>query len=616
MCNILEGKLRENWITRRNMAQVQKYRFCSTSAETHSHYAMLMNKTSFARLLLVSGLVVFATALVFGQTNVTTWHNDTWRDGLNSSETTLTQTNVTSSQFGKVCKAVVDGQIFGQPLVVNTGGKNIVYVGTMNDSVYEIDGTTCNQIAQVSLLQTSEIAVQCVDVSGRGQANCYTIKPIIGILGTPVIDTSSNTMYLVTETESTANNCLVTKSNSCFTHRLHALDLTTLAEKFGGPVTIAGTTQNVTFVSKNHIQRPGLLLLPNTWSNGDSTVYVGFSEMDSTGKVGVNVPRGWIFAYDAGNLANPPLLWTSTPAGEGGGIWMSGAGLAAGLDGPSGNTYIYLVTGDGDFNANTGGADYGDSVVKLTPSLTTVPNGYFTPFGQSCMDTEDLDFGSGGTMLIPDSGSTYWAVAAGKDKNIYVMNRANLGGYTPPTNNICPATGTNANQEYFTGSSHAYYTTPVYWNSSLFYAAISAPLVKYSFNTNCAPGPVCQKGTHNTSVVFSYGPGFSISSSGTTTGTAVIWGVLGNGWPRQAAPTPAPAVLYAYDAEHTAMPHSIPELWDSTQCPTRDQAGNATKFVVPTIANGFVYLGTMDPTDATNTRGELDVYGLTRATCD
>jgi len=425
---------------------------------------------------------------------------------------------------------------------------------------------------------------------------------------------------VVSEHESTAGTCPKTKASSCFTHRLHALDLTTLAEKFGGPATIAATVQNTTFTSRNHIQRPGLLLLPNTWTNGDSTVYVAFSEMDGTGKVGVNIPRGWIFAFDAGNLANTPLAWTSTPGGEGGGIWMSGAGLAAGADSPGGSTFIYFTTGDGDFNVDTGGADYGDSFVKLSTNLTTVPNGYFTPFAQGCMNTNDTDFGSGGVMLVPDSGSSYFAVAAGKDKNIYLINRANPGGYTPPTNSTCPATGTNANQQYFIASGRQFYTTGAYWNSNLYYAPMYAPIIKYPVSLStpptCSPSPICQKKTYNTLTSMQYGPGISLSSSGTTTGTAVLWAVRGNGFPTQGATNPAPAILYAYDAEHVVSPHTMPELWDSNQCPTRDQAGNATKFVVPTSANGFVYLGTMDPTDSTNTRGELDVFGSTQATCN
>lgn len=572
-------------------------------------------KIWFRHTLFASAFVVLMTVLMNGQSNVLTWHNDNWRDGLNASETLLNQSNVNSAQFGKLCKAVVDGQVYAQPLVVSTSGKNIVYVPTMNDSVYEIDGTSCNQIAQVSLLQSGETAAACGDV---GPSTCYAIKPIIGVLGTPVIDITTNTMYLVTETELTTGSCATSKTISCFTHRLHALDLTTLGEKFGGPINISGVYQNVAFSSKSHIQRPGLLLLPGTWQNGDSTVYIGFSEMDGNGVAGVNVPRGWVFAFDAGNLKNAPIVWSSTPAGEGGGIWMSGAGLAAGLDGPGGNTYLYFVTGDGDFNLNTGGSDYGDSFVKLTTSLTTVPNGYFTPYAQACMNVSDTDFGSGGVMLMPNNGSTYWAVAAGKDRNIYVMNRANPGGFTAPTNSTCPATGSNANQEQLTGP-RGYFTTAAYWNSTLFYVPMFSPLAKYGVSLTtpptCSPSPICANKAAKSVATFQYGPSISISSSGTTTGTAIVWGVQGNGWPRQSVSAPAPPVLYAHDAEHVVS-GKIPELWDSTQCPTRDLPGNATKFTVPSIANGLVYLGTMDPTDTTNTRGELDVFGPTTATCN
>jgi len=571
-----------------------------------------MKRLSFC-LLLFFGCVHLAT----GQTNVLTWHNDNWREGLNSNETVLNQANVNSAQFGKLCSAVFDGQVYAQPLVVSTAGKNIVYVVTMNDSIYEVDGTNCNQINQASLLPAGETAVPC---TAAGGPNCYTAKPIVGILGTPVIDLTSNTIYLVTKSVSNTGSCSgSTKAGSCFMHRLHALDLTTLAEKFNGPVNISGIYKGVAFTPKNHIQRPGLLLLPNTRSNGNSTVYVAFSEMDGTGTPGVSIPHGFIFGFDAANLTSTPYVWISTPSGEGGGVWMSGAGLAAGFDSPGGQQYLYVVTGDGDFNANTGGADYGDSFVKLTTSLDSVTNGYFTPYGQACMNPNDLDFGSGGVMLIPDSGSTFWAITAGKDANIYVMNRANPGGYTPPTNSTCPATGTNANQEYFVTSGHQFYTTGVYWNANLFYAPMFGSLIKYpvSLTTppSCTPGPVCRNNTSKTSVTFQYGTGFSISSSNTTTGSAIIWGVLGNGWPRRGTASPTPAVLYAYDAEHVVSPHTIPELWDSTMCPTRDTPGNAIKFAVPTIANGMVYVGSMDPTDSTSTRGELDVFGLTTAPC-
>jgi len=574
-------------------------------------------------LVVFLAFVACSTTLVSGQTNVITWHNDNWRDGLNSSETILTQTNVNSTQFGKICSAVLDGQVFGQPLVVSTSGKNIVYVGTMNDTVYAIDGTNCSVINSLSLLQTSEEPVQCTDVGG---GKCHTISPIIGVLGTPVIDLSTNTIYLVSESESTAApNCNVVKKPAlCFVHRVHALDLTTLAEKFNGPVVVTGTVPGTGYTSQKgtlpfspngHIQRAGLLELSGAMPNGDSGIYIGFSEIDGVGIPSKSIPQGWVFGFDAQNLAATPYLWASTPNGEGGGVWASGSGLAAGLDSPGGSTYIYLTTGDGDFTANTGGPDYGDSFVKLTTGL--VPSAYFTPFAQACMNPADQDFGSSGVMLIPDTGSTYYAVAASKQGVIYAMNRANPGGYTAPTNSTCPATGTNGNVQYFTASTHQYYMTPVTWNSLIYFISMKGPIARYQLNLNTPPiclfAPICTGNIAKSAVIFQYGTNLSASSSGTTTGTAIVWAAKGNGWPN--VTPPAPVTLYAYDAEHVVS-KNLPELWDSTMCPTRDKTGNSTKFVVPTIANGTVYLGSMDPTDSTNTRGELDVFGLTSAACN
>ena len=569
-----------------------------------------------SKIALCSLLIILSAVLLPAQTNVLTWHNDNSRDGLNSTETVLNQSNVNPTHFGKVCSAVFDGQLYAQPLVVVQGGKNIVYVVTMNDSIYSVDGTSCKQISRVSLLQAGERPPLCQDVGG---SKCSNIKPIVGIVGTPVIDTSTNTIYLVSESESTVGGCATQLTPSCFTHRLHALDLTSFAEKFGGPIVVAASFQGATFTSRNHIQRAGLLLLPGNPPSGQNTLYVAFTAMDGTGIPGKSVPHGWLFGFNASDLTSAPLVWSSTPAGEGGGMWMAGAGLAAGLDAPGGSTYIYVATGDGDFTANTGGSDYGDSFVKLTPNLTVAPNGYFTPFSQACLNPEDMDFGSGGVMLFPDKGSTFYAVAQGKDGYLYVQDRANPGGYTPPTNNTCPATGSNANQEYFLGrTGHPYFTTAAYWNSRLFYAPMFAPVIRYRVSLAsppvCTPSPICQNQTTATTARFQYGTNLSISSSGNTTGTAILWAVKGNGWP--SADTPNTAVLYAFDAEHTASSHAIPELWDSNRCPERDQPGYGSHFAVPTVANGLVYLGTMDPTDPANVRGELDVFGPTMKACD
>ena len=159
--------------------------------------------------------------------------------------------------------------------------------------------------------------------------------------------------------------------------------------------------------------------------------------------------------------------------------------------------------------------------------------------------------------------------------------------------------------------------TPVTWNSLIYFISMKGPIARYQLNLNTPPiclfAPICTGNIAKSAVIFQYGTNLSASSSGTTTGTAIVWAAKGNGWPN--VTPPAPVTLYAYDAEHVVS-KNLPELWDSTMCPTRDKAGNSTKFVLPTIANGTVYLGSMDPTDSTNTRGELDVFGLTSAACN
>ncbi len=578
---------------------------------------------SFKLYLSILPLLVSAS-LLQGQSNVLTSRNNTWRDGLNSTEITLTQATVTKSKFGKICSTepgALDGQIYAQPLVV-TGGVpgyiHVVYVATMNDTLYFIDGDSpdCAVIKQISLLKSGEKAVKCTDV---GNANCATFAPIAGILGTPVIDATTHTMYVVTWTESTAKGCPA--GGSCFTHHLHALDIATGAEKFKGPAAIPSVTRGASqFSSKNHLQRAGLLLLPQVKANGDGALYVAFSEMDNSGVIGQSVPNGWVFSFDAQNLAATPLAWSTTPNGQGGGIWMSGAGLAAGVDQAGGHPYIYLSTGDGTFDAESGGSDYGDSFVKLTTALSV--SNYFTPYKQYCDDIGDRDLGSGGVMLIPNgAGSSvlYFALANGKDGNIYVMDRANPGRYAGPAGALCPgAAGPDLNHETVAATTHQFYGTAAFWNQELYAVANNAPLQKYKISsTACNPAPVCQTATASSAASFTYGPSPVISSDGDKTGTGIVWVINAHGWPSYSNPDgpPKPGVLYALDAEHVQAPATIPMLWNSSQCPGRDGAGNATKFAAPTVANGRVFIGSMDPTDATNTRGELDVYGPNSNPC-
>src|ERR1700722_19776884 len=469
---------------------------------------------NFLPIAYVFVLIFLLTVSLPAQTNVLTSRNDNARDGLNSTETILKQSNVNATAFGKICSAIVDGQVFGQPLVVSANGRNVVYVVTMNDSVYAIDGSNCRQLSHASLIPQNEEAVQCLDLTG----NCSVIAPLIGAIATPVIDLNSRTIYVTTETESTTSACQNSHAEPCFIHRLHALGLATLAEKFNGPVAISGNLGSATFTPKQHIQRPGLLLLPGVFPSQESAVYVGFSAVAGFGKPGHSTPQGWLFAYNAANLAAAPLVWSSTPNGEGGGLWQSGGGLAAGIDSPNGQTFLYVATGDGTFDVNKGGSDYGDSLVKLTPSLSTVPNGFFPPYDQACLNPADLDFGSGGVMLTPNLTSDFYAVTASKTGTVFVMNRANPGGFTPPKTRTCPVMGTNANQEYFQGSTRPYFTTPAYWNLHLYYIPIGAPLTRYQLNPNCNPGPICTTGAATSTVNFGFAPNPVISSSGNATG--------------------------------------------------------------------------------------------------
>lgn len=299
---------------------------------------------------------------------------------------------------------------------------------------------------------------------------------------------------------------------------------------------------------------------------------------------------------------------------------MSGTGLAAGIDQAGGHQYIYLATGDGTFDAESGGSDYGDSFVKLTTGLSV--SSYFTPYSQYCDDIGDRDLGSGGVMLIPNgAGSSvlYFALANGKDGTIYVMDRASPGGYAGPAGTLCPAAaGADLNQQSVAATTHQFYSTGAFWNQKLYAVANNAPLQKYKISgAACNPGPVCQTAIASSTASFGYGPAPVISSDGDKTGTAIVWVINAHGWPSYSNPDapPMPAVLYALDAEHVSPPATIPVLWNSAQCPGRDAAGNATKFATPTVANSRVFIGTMDPTDASNTRGELDIYGANSNPC-
>jgi len=497
--------------------------------------------------------------------SVLTWHNDIQRSGVNSQETTLSTTNVRTATFGKLFSCPVDADVYAQPLYVpgvtitGKGAHNVVFVATEKNSLYAVDADAapCSVLWQKSLMNSGETFVTESDV-GCSEA----ISPNIGITGTPVIDAASQTLYVVS----------TSRSSTAFIQRIHAVTLADGTEKFGGPTliqaSISGTGADssggtISFRPQSHLQRPGLLLL-------GGAVYVAWASYCD------NDPyHGWVLSFSAGSgTLQRVSTFNDTPNGTRGGIWMSGAAPAS--DGNS----IFLITGNGTFDANGATApntDFGDTFLKLTGALSV--SDWFTPSNQSFLDANDLDVGGGGAVLLIDNPGGPFAhllIGGGKEGKLYLLNRDNLGHIAANDAQIVQSFSL----------SQGIFATPVFRQNTLYIAAAGSPLSAFSFIAST--GKFNTVPTSQSSATFGF-PGAtpSLSSNGTTNG--IVWAI-------ERSATGA-AVLHAYDATNVAN-----ELWNSSMAAgSRDQAGGAVKFTVPTIANGKVYIGA---------QGELDVYGL------
>jgi hypothetical protein len=516
-----------------------------------------------------------ATSQVFN--GVLTQHNDNARSGQNLNETTLTPQNVSAATFGKVFSYSVDGQVYAQPLYVpnlsipSMGTHNVVFVATENDSVYALDadGLSPTPLWHDSFINPAQ-GITAIPCSNTG----CVVFPMRGITSTPVIDPNTDTMYLITRTVSKGQ----------YFQTLHAIDITTGAEKFGGPVNIAGSVSGTGVGSKSGViafdplaavQRAGLLL-----ANG--MIYIAWSATRE---------HGWIMAYDAQTLQQVAILNT-TPNGTLGGVWQSGNGLAA-----DGAGDIYVAVADGLFDVNTGGVDYGDSLLKLNSTLGVMD--YFTPKDQACRRSYDKDLGSGGPLLLPAQGGAVSneLIIAGKGGGpcdssgvtpIYVLNRDNLGQYNAMVDQVV---------EEVAASSAGYWSSPAYWQGSsaaYIYSAggngtTSDTLHMYSVSN----GQLSATAVAQSSNTFIVGATPSISAKGNSSG--IVW-VIERQDNLDTNPGTSPAILYAYDATDVSK-----MLYNSTQVVQRDQGGCGNKFQVPTIANGRVYVATQN---------ELDVFGL------
>jgi hypothetical protein len=527
-------------------------------------------------ILVVTLFCIFSAALQ-AQVNVTTYHNDNARTGQNTQETILTPANVNSSQFGKLFSVTVDGWVYAQPLYLSNvtiggGTHNVLYVATEHDSLYAIDADSGTIYWQISLIPSGGSTV-----NSSTDLGCGDLVPEVGITGTPVIDPTTGTIYLVAKS----------KVNGSLVQYLHAINVGTSAEKFNGPVliqaTVPGTASdgNGTTVSFNpHFenQRAGLLL-----ENGH--VVIGWSA-----HCDISPWHGWIMSYSASTLAQEAAFNTSAD-GSANGVWMSGGGLAADANGN-----IFFATGNGTWNGTT---DYGDSIVKLGP-----PSGgsfpvldYFTPYNQSSLAGGDTDVASGGLVLLPNlSSGQQLLTQMGKEGKMYVIDRNNMGKYCVNDNPPCNGSDPNIVQE-IPGATAGVWGTPAYWNGTVYWGGGSdggGPdnLKAFSFNANNS-GLISTSPTSESAKAFSFSaPSPAISANGNTNG--ILWGLDDSAFGSTCSGGSNCQVLYAYDATNLAN-----MLYNSSQAANnRDVPGGAVKFATPIVANGKVYVGSQSNVSA------------------
>jgi hypothetical protein len=492
---------------------------------------------------------------------VLTWHNDLARTGENRSETVLTPANVRAGAFGKRFARPVDGMIYAQPLyvprvsVAGIGVVDVVIVATEHDSVYAFDasGKNSRPLWRTSFIDPKR-GITTVPCTNARQPECdpTILVPEHGITGTPVVDPASETVFVYAKT---------LQRGRYFWH-LHALDVRTGAERANSPITIEATAPDfpgVRFDAESGFGRSGLAL-----SRG--TVYVAFASNDDN--------RGWLLGYDAATLVQTSVLCI-TPRGNLGGIWMSGAPPAVDR---AGN--LYATTGNGWFDADGGGPDYGMSLLRVTPSLSVTD--YFAPFDEHVESKHDLDFASTGVMLLPEASGPHPREAVSADKHgwIFVVDRDRLGGFHRDRNDVVLQLDGNLGGAQM-------YSNPAYFGNAVYYAPPGEPLRRYAVHA----GLLSRQPVSQSRDTFNY-PGATpeISSNGDVDG--IVWTVAVSGRV-QGGP---PAELRAYDARNVSI-----ELYDSGRAGKHDQPAAGTKFSVPIVAEGMVYFGTQT---------ELEAYGL------
>jgi hypothetical protein len=529
---------------------------------------------------------------------VLTYHNNLSRDGTNTHEFALTLSNVNTSTFGKLFSCQADGAIYTQPLwvpnlTVAGSPHNVVIVATQHESLYafDADAAPCTTLWHVNLIDSAhggtsgETSVPSAGAGALVGSGYGDISPEVGITGTPAIDPITNTLYVVSKS---------VNANTQFFQRLHSIDITNGNERISPPqsidssISVPGTgagsvSGRVAFDPRNESQRPGVVL-----SNG--VVYVAWASHEDHDPY-----HGWVIGFSASSLA--PVansVFNTTPNQVGtlsysrGGIWMGGGAPAVDSTGN-----LFFITGNGTFDANTGGSNYGDSVVKLSTTSGLSVADYFTPLDQASLDANDTDFGSGAATILVDQPAgpvPHLVIGGGKQGNLFLLNRDNMGKFSNSINNVVQTVNLG----------NSIFATPVFWQNNLYVAGVG-PLKQFTFNSSTGKFNGAPFSQSSTSYRF---PGSTPSESSNASANGIIWALDNGLYCTPQSPGCGATVLHAYDATNLAT-----ELWNSSQAAAnRDVAGHAVKFTVPTIANGKVYVGTRG--NDSSVLGELEVYGL------
>ena len=556
------------------------------SVSVSGNYGLYTPGTATGAHLVTATLIANPNAIGSATVEVTdfsgtlTWRNDNSRSGVNNRELALSPATVASSTFGKLFSCPIDGYAYAQPLYVanlaipGNGTHNVVFVATEKDLVYAFvaDASPCVQLWKAILIPQGSEAVPTpnLDIASTD------IVPFVGITGTPVINLTTLSLYVVAETTVPRTGL---SPNATYSHQLYALNLATGQQTQSVGIQVVASSPQLSFNPMLENQRAALLL-----DNG--TVYIAFASHGGEGPY-----HGWLLGYDS-SLQQTGVFNDTPGATQGGGIWQSGGGPAADL-----NHNLFVATGDGPFDVNRGGMNYGDSFLRLgTNGGLSVPD-YFTPCDQIADQTAATDVGATAPVLLPDlagSAAPHLVIGGSKNGSLYVVNRDNMGGYVPspcpansppPVQTISMPTGANPSPPPIFG-------TPLFWNNSIYVAPGNSNLMSFSMSA----GGVLNPTPSATQLQESLGPQGAtpvISSNGTS--NAILWLIDTSG----AFATPnGPAILRAYDPSN-----QLDEIYNSAMSASRDKAGSAVKFTVPTVANGKVYLGTQT---------ELDVYGLLR----